>query len=115
MQQYTKKITVLLREYSMEAYERELHRELENLDRIFDKWRDGKITSGELSYQIHQYETGPKRELYKKYTDLSHDVNVAYAIAAGILNRDEVPAGLLEAISSLIVFYQSLDELEKTG
>jgi Ca2+-binding EF-hand superfamily protein len=115
MQRYTKKITALLREYSMEAYERELHRELVNLDRIFDKWRDGKISSGELSYQIHQYETGPRRELYKKYNDLSHEVNVAYAIATGILSRDEVPAGLLEAISSLIDFYQSLNELERTG
>jgi hypothetical protein len=115
MQRYTKKIAGLLREYSMEAYERELHRELVNLDRVFDRWRDGKISSGELSYQVHQYETGPKRELYKKYNDLSHDVNVAYAIATGLLERDEIPAGLLEAISSLITFFQSLDELERTG
>ncbi len=99
----------------MEAYERELHRELVNLDRVFDRWRDGKISSGELSYQVHQYETGPKLELYKKYNDLSHDVNVAYAIATGLLKRDGITAGLLEAISSLITFCQSLDEFERIG
>jgi hypothetical protein len=37
-------------------------------------------------------------------------MNVAYAIVTGILNRDEIPAELLEAISNLLVFYQSLKE-----
>lgn len=110
MQQYPKNIKRLLREYMVEAYERELHRELTKLDQSFAEWRDGKISSGELSSQVHQYETGPSRELYKKYNDSYHDANVAYAIAAGILKRDEIPVELLEAISSLLGFYQSLKE-----
>ena len=107
MQQYPKNIKRLLREYMVEAYERELHRELAKLDLSFAEWRDGKISSGELSYRVHQYEAGPSRELYKKYNDSYNDMHVAYAIATGILKRDEIPAGLLEAISSLLEFYQS--------
>jgi hypothetical protein len=110
MQDYPKKIKRLLREYMVEAYERELHRELVKLDQSFAEWRDGKIGSGELSHRVHQYEAGPSRKLYKKYNYSYHDANVAYAIATDILKRDEIPAELLEAISSLLAFYQSLKE-----
>ncbi len=110
MQQYPKNIKRLLREYMMEAYERELHRELTKLGQSFAEWRDGQIVSGELSSRVHQYEAGPSRELYKKYNCSPHDVNVAFAIVTNILKRDEIPAELLEAISSLLAFYQSLKE-----
>jgi hypothetical protein len=110
MQQYPKNIKRLLREYMVEAYECELHRELAKLDLSFAEWRDGKLSSGELSYLVHQYEAGPSRELYKKYNYSPHDMNVAYAIVTGILKRNEIPAELLEAISSLLAYYQSLKE-----
>ena len=110
MQQYPKNIKRLLREYMGEAYEFELHRELVKLDQSFAEWRDGQISSGELSYRVHQYEAGPSRELYKKYNYSPHDANVTYAIVTNILKRDEIPAELLEAISSLLAFYQSLKE-----
>jgi hypothetical protein len=80
--------------------------------------RDGQISCGELSSRVHQYETVPSRELYKKYNYSPHDVNVAYAIATGILNEDEIPDEFLEAISSLLEFYQSLKdrgELKEPG
>jgi hypothetical protein len=113
MQQYPKNIKRLLREYMVEAYERELHREMAKLDLGFEEWRDGTINSGELSNRVHQYEAGPSRELYKKYNYSPHDINVAYAIVTGILNRDEIPIELLEAISSLLVFYLSIKEKGK--
>lgn len=61
MHQYPKNIKRFLREYATEAYERELHRELTNLDHRFAEWRNGTISSGELRDRIHQYETGPSR------------------------------------------------------
>src|SRR5512136_99908 len=69
MNNYSKNIKRLLREYMTEAYERELHRELTKLDQSFAQWRAGAISSGELSHRIHQYETGPSRELYKQYNE----------------------------------------------
>jgi len=47
MRGYPKKIKRLLREYMIEAYERELHRELTKLDESFTEWRTGTISSGE--------------------------------------------------------------------
>jgi hypothetical protein len=110
MRDYSKRIKRLLREWMIEAYERELHRELTKLDQSFAEWRNGTISSGELSHRIHQYETGPSRELFKHYNRGPRDMTVAYAIVVGILDQDKVPAELFEAISGPISFYRSLQE-----
>ena len=110
MKDYSKNIKRLLREYMTEAYERELHRELTKLDQSFAQWRAGAISSGELSYRIHQYETGISRELYKQYNESPHEMTVAYAIVIGILDQRKVPLELLEAISGPLDFYRSLQE-----
>jgi hypothetical protein len=99
MKDYPKKIKKLIREYMAEAYERELHRELTKLAVSFSQWQNGEIGSGEFSHRIHQYEVGPSKELYKKYNYGEADINVVYAIVAGILNRDEVPVELLESLA----------------
>jgi hypothetical protein len=110
MKPYSKRIKRLLREYSMEAHERELHRELTKLDQSFVEWRNGEIGSGELSHRVHQWDTGPSRRLFKRYNYGSQDMNVAYAIAIGILDKDEVDAELLEAIGGTIGFFQGMQE-----
>lgn len=110
MTDYSKSIKQLLRELAAEAYEKELLRELTQLDESFAEWRDGKINSCELSHRIHQYETGASRELFKKYNEGKNDFNVAYAIVTGILVREEVPEKLVEAIDKLIRFYESLKD-----
>lgn len=118
MKDYPKRIKKLLREYLVEAYERELHRELIILEGSFEEWRQGQIGSGELSYRIHQYEVGPSRELYKKYNEDSlTDMIVAHAIVVGLLRRDEIPPELLEALERPLSFYESLEaegRLKKT-
>lgn len=108
MREYTRKIKKLIREFAAEAHERELHRELASLDRHFAEWRKGKLGSGALSDEIHQYETGPSRELFKRYNGDLPDMMVAYAIAAGILKREEIPAELLEALTNPLAYFNSL-------
>lgn len=110
MREYTKHIKRLLHDYMAEAYERELQRELTKLDQSFAEWREGRIGSGELSYRVHQYDTGPSHELFKQYNGAPHDMSVAYAIVVGLLKRDEVPAELLEAIEVPLSFYQSMED-----
>jgi hypothetical protein len=110
MREYSKGIKRLLREFSMEAHERELHRELTKLDASFDEWRQGAIGSGELDHRIHKYKSGPARELWKRYNHGEADMNVAYAIVAGILDIAEVPGELLEAIERPLAFYTGLKE-----
>jgi hypothetical protein len=108
MQAYPKHVKKLLREALTAAYEGELCAELTKLGHSFTEWRAGCISSGELSHRIHQYEVGPSRELFKRYNDGSPDMNVAYAIVIGVLERKSLPAELLEALAAPLSFYQSL-------
>ncbi len=110
MRDYPKAIKRLLRDYNAEAYERELQRELVKLDKSFAEWREGKIGSGELSARVHEYERGPSRKLFEQHNSGEQDMCVAYAIVTGILDRDKIPAELLEAIKGPLAFYQSLKE-----
>ena len=110
MSDYPKHIKRLLREYAAQAYERELHRELARLDQAFAEWRAGEIGSGELSQRIHQYETGPSRELFKRYNQGELALNVAYAVVTGILKEGEVAAELLAVIQRPLDFYRKLKE-----
>jgi len=113
MREYPKKTKRLVREWMIEAYERELHRELTKLDGSFAEWRNGAIGSGESSHRIHEWETGPSRALFKHYNHGPQDMTVAYAIVVGILDEDEVPAELVEATSGAIAFYRSLQERDE--
>ena len=110
MRKYSKAIKHLLHENALEAYERELHRELTKLDISVSEWRAGKIGSGELSYRIHQYETGVSKELYNRYNSGDDDLNVAYAIITGILSKNDVTPEVSEAIEASLGFYQSLKD-----
>jgi hypothetical protein len=113
MQELSKRVKRLLREQAATAHERELHRELTKLDGTFAEWRSGAISSEELTFRIHQYETGPSRELWKRYNSGPAEISVAYAIVVGILDEDEVPAELLEAIGRQLDWFRSLQERDE--
>ena len=110
MQPYPRKIKRLLRNWTDIAYERELHRELENLDQIFDKWRAEQINSVEMAHRLHKHDTGPLNELYRAYNDGHEDILVAYAIVTGVLDEAEMPPQLIEALEGLLSFYRALQE-----
>ena len=110
MAEYPKRIKCLLREAATAAHEQELHRELGKLDQSFAEWRSGAISSGELSHRVHQYETGPSRELFNRYNSGQANLNVAYAIVTSILDESQVPPELLQALSTPLDFFRSLKE-----
>lgn len=107
---YPKHIKRQLNDLSGEAYERELHRELEKLEKSFQEWRAGALSSGDLSLQIHQYEVGASRELYKYYNGVDHDKPVAYALVVGLLKPEEVPLEVQQAIQNAISFFQDMKD-----
>jgi hypothetical protein len=113
MKEYPKRVKRMIREWMIEAYERELHRELGRLDESFAAWRRGDISSGEMSHRIHGWETGPSRWLYKHYNHGPQDMSVAYAIVLGILDEEEVTLELMEATRNAIAFYRSLQERDE--
>jgi len=110
MTEYPKRIKRLLRETATAAHERELHRELTKLDQSFAEWRSGAISSGELSHRVHQYETGPSRELFDRYNSSQPDLSVVYAIVMGILDESQVPPELLEALSRPLDLFRFMRE-----
>ena len=110
MQEYPKKIKKLIREFAAEAHERELHRELAKLELRFAEWRNGKLGSGALSDELYQYENGPFRELFMRYNGGLPDMMVAYAISAGILKREEIPAELLEALVRPLEYFERMKD-----
>ncbi len=110
MPDYPKAIKKLLRHWVGEAYERELHRELQRLDERFAAWRRGELGSGELAIELHEFDQGPARELHGRYNDGPQDMNAAYAIVTGILGEHEVPAELLEALARPLAFYGDLKQ-----
>jgi hypothetical protein len=104
---YPKRIKKQLTRLSMEAHERELERELSGLAEQFDEWRAGKISAGELGFLVHDYDTGPLRELFKFYNRAPVHMRVACAVAQGILTEDEIPEEVLPYIAGGIEFYRS--------
>jgi hypothetical protein len=107
MRYYPKPIKKALRDLAGEAYERELRHELGKLDKSFNAWRSGELTSGELNDRIHDYESGPAREMFKRYNSGLPDVNVASAVAVGLLVWQEIPADVLNAIEDMITLFKS--------
>ena len=115
---YSKRIKKLLREYMIEGYEIELNIELKKLAKSFAEWENGEISNGELSSRIHEYDRGPSKKLFSKYNQGDNAFNVAYAIVTGMIDREEVPNDLLEAIEGHLNFYQDMkdrDELRMPG
>ena len=118
MRDYPKPIKRQLRDLMALAYERELQRELRTLDQQFAAWRAGHLSSGDLSHQIHQFDTGPARALWNRYQGSSAELAVAYAVVVGLLRREEVPPEVLAVLSGPLRFYQSLhdrNELQPPG
>ncbi len=108
MNDHSKNSKRTMRQLANEAYERELCRELTKLDHSFSAWRDGEISSIELSSRVHQTEKLFLRELHKKYNQGKDDFNVAYALVSGVLDRSEVPTQILDVLEKHLHLYQSM-------
>ena len=106
MREYPKHIKKLIRQYGAIAYDRELTRELRELLTQFEKWEKGSISSEYLNTMIYKFTSGPARQLYNRYSDSMLDSSIAYAIAHGILDADDLPDELLAHLDKAIRFYE---------
>jgi hypothetical protein len=101
-----KRVKRLLREYASAAHEEELRRALLPLAEAFKRWEQGGLSSGELSDLIHRFHQGPARELFLRYNTPHLVASVAYAVAAGIVDRTAMSGELLEHLAGMIDFYE---------
>lgn len=102
-----KRIKRLLREHAREAHEEELRRALVPVAEAFKRWERGELGSGELSEIIHRFHQGPSRELFVRYNTPYLEMAVAYAIAAGVLDRQKIPTELRDHLARALEFYES--------
>ena len=104
MDQPSKVVKRSLRQLAALANEEELRRALLPLAAEFDEWRAGRLESGELVGIIHRFHDGPAREIWKDYA-YARDPALARAIATGVIERDKVPAEVLEFLGGAIECY----------
>ena len=102
-----KRIKRLLREHAGLAHEEELRRALVPGAEAFKRWEQGYLSSGDLSDIIHRFHQGPARELFARYNHPYLDMAVAYAITVGVLDRQTIPAELLDHLARALAFYES--------
>jgi len=107
MRDIPKGLKRLVREWAAVAHDRELAKALLALGAQFERWQQGEITAADLNDLIHQFHQGTSREIWKKYATNHLEPAVAFAVATGILRREELPPELLQHAAGLIEFYEA--------
>jgi hypothetical protein len=95
-----------LREIASEAYARELHEALGDLDSAFSDWRARHIDGFQLSDFIHEFHDGISRDLFVLYTRSDPGILVARALARELLREREVPAKLRNYLSGQVAYFR---------
>ncbi len=67
MIEFTKSEKRELRRLAGEVYKAEMEKEVAKLEAAFKTWSEGKITVFDLDEQIHEYYSGPRKQLYGFY------------------------------------------------
>ncbi|HZM46874.1 MAG TPA: hypothetical protein VFC14_18800 [Burkholderiales bacterium] len=104
MAEYSKKERVELRRLASQAYERELGSHLAELDKSFSEWRNGTLSSSDLSQKIHEFHQHAARDVWSMYQTPHEAMLVTRALELGILRDAEVPATLREKLKAKAVF-----------
>jgi hypothetical protein len=106
MQEVPKQIKRMVREWAGIAHDRELRRALSELRAQFDRWNRGDIDAFELNELVHRFHEQTSREIWKRYATSHLEPAVASAVAAGVIQKTELPAELVQHIAGLIEFYE---------
>ncbi|OQW50697.1 MAG: hypothetical protein A4S09_17680 [Proteobacteria bacterium SG_bin7] len=104
---FTKSEKQELRNLANEAYKVELARELEILRSAFTSWQNGKIGVFELDEKIHEYHSGPHKQLYVYYQMKNQpEAMIARALALGLIESNCVPDGIKNKLERLVGFFR---------
>ena len=105
MNQLSKKVENEFRELMGIIYEREIASHMNELQEKFKDWKAGKITAGELSVLIHQYDRGPSSEMFSRYNHVDPQISVARGLFKGLLKREEISDEAYGFIKDLVEYY----------
>ena len=106
MERGPKHIRRLVREYAAIAQDRELAGALRRLGAEFDRWERHELSPHDLNDAIHTFHQGPARDIWAKYSTNHLEPALGFAVASGILRKDEIPDELLQHLAGWIDFYE---------
>ena len=106
MERGPKHIRRLVREYAAIAHDRELAGALRRLDAEFDRWERKELSPHDLNDAIHAFHQGPARDIWAKYSTNHLEPALGFAVATGILRKDEIPEELLEHLTGWLDYYE---------
>ena len=106
MLEFTKRERAELRALAGDAYEWELGRELQALDKAFADWRSGKRLSSELTADIHEFHQHAGRELWSMYQSLPEHTLVARGVAIGAIDKGKLSEHLREKLREAIEYFR---------
>jgi hypothetical protein len=98
-----------LRELVYAAHEKALREALANLAKHFDRWRRGEIDAIQIADLIREFDEGPSRETYRRFTWSRNDDLprlVADAIHTGLLGDTALSAEAIPAVGRWLAFYR---------
>jgi hypothetical protein len=95
-----------LRQLASLAFEREMIRELDTLERAFHRWRAGDLTVPDLLDTLQAFHEGPHRKLSVLCFEGDPLPAVARAVALGFLQNHEVGADLIKNMKKQIEFFR---------
>ena len=96
-----------LRRLASEAYKAEMEKEVAKLEAAFKICREGKIAVFDLDEQIHEYYSGPRRQLYGFYQMRNQpEAAVARGLAMGLIDAAQVPTEIKSKIEHMIGFFK---------
>jgi len=107
MPETSTRIKRLVRKCAAIAHDRELGQALRDLEVQFGRWRNDEISAAELNDMIHQFHDGASRDIWRTYATNRHEAALGFAVATGILRKEELPAELLQHLAGVIEFYQA--------
>jgi hypothetical protein len=88
-----------LRDLAELAYERELSRELSDLEEDFKRWRAGETNAFDLSEAIHEFHQGAARDLFSMYGRSDRRFVVARALHEGIVSKEEAGDAVIKHLA----------------
>jgi hypothetical protein len=95
------------------AHDRELDLYLSELEGRFHEWRQGTISSAELSDFIHEFHDGSAQAIYSTYAQLKPFEAVARAIGVGLLREDEVLPEIKQGLAALISHFRHTYKIDE--
>ena len=98
----TKSEKAEVRDLNLEAWEQELSTALIDLQERFGEWADDSISAFDLCDELHEFQTGIARNLFKMYSGSQAETSLCRAIASGVIEEDTLSESLQQKLSSHI-------------